>query len=63
MDARVIYCPKCRRKVARWDGKSKINVIVNCKKCKKRIVYHVDKLETEIKNIPQRNLSSGKTFY
>lgn len=60
---KTIYCPSCKRRVATWNGQSIINLIINCKKCKKRIVYHVDTGETEIKNIPPRNTSSGMTFY
>lgn len=59
---KIIYCPRCGRKVATWDGRTSINLIVNCKKCKKRVVYHVSTGETEIKNIPPRKCSSGLTF-
>lgn len=59
---KTIYCPKCGRKVGTYDGRSTINKICRCKKCNKRIVYHVDTGETEIKNIPKRNCSSGMTF-
>nr|DAI20843.1 MAG TPA: cysteine-rich protein [Bacteriophage sp.]DAW30546.1 MAG TPA: cysteine-rich protein [Bacteriophage sp.] len=37
-------------------------VIGRCKKCNKRVVYYVDNGETEIKDIPQRNCSSGVTY-
>lgn len=59
---KTIYCPKCGRKVGTWDGRSTINVIFRCRKCNKRIVYHVDTGEVERKDIPKRNCSSGKTF-
>lgn len=62
-EPKTIYCPRCGRKVATYDGRSTINVIANCKKCKERVVYHVDTGETEIKPIPPRNTSSGMTFY
>ena len=62
-EPKTIYCPRCGRKVAIWDGRSIINVIANCKKCNKRIVYHVDTGETERKDIPPRNCTSGMTFY
>ena len=62
-EPKTIYCPKFGRKVATWDGRSTINVIAHCKMCKKRIVYHVDTGETEIKPSPPRNCSSGMTFY
>lgn len=61
-EQKTIYCTQCGRKVATYDGKSKINVIARCKKCRKRVVYHVDTGETEIKPIPQRKCSSGMTF-
>ena len=57
-----IYCPKCGRKSGTWDGKSTINVICKCKKCNKRIVYHVVNGVTEIKEIPPRQSSSGLNF-
>lgn len=60
---KTIYCPRCKHKVAHYDGKSQINIIANCKKCKKRIVYHVDTDKVELKNIPKRPCSSGMTFY
>ena len=60
---KTIYCPMCKRKVGAWDGRSTTNVIVvGCKKCHKRIVYHVDTEETEVSKIPMRNTSSGMTF-
>lgn len=62
-EPKTIYCPRCGRKVANYDGRSSINVIVHCKKCKMRVVYHVDTDITEIKKIPPRNTSSGMTFY
>ena len=58
-EEKKIYCPKCGRT---HDARSTINKICRCKKCNKRIVYHVDTGETEIKNIPKRNCSSGMTF-
>lgn len=62
-EAKIIYCPRCGRKVATYDGRSTINVIANCKKCRKRVVYYVDTKKAEIKPIPPRNCSSGKTFH
>ena len=61
--SRTIYCPTCGRRVATYDGKSKTNIIVNCRKCNKRVVYNINSGNTESKRIPQRNTSSGKTFY
>lgn len=62
-EPKTIYCPSCGRKVGTYDGRSTINQIVNCKKCRKRVVYHVGNGVTEIKPIPPRNCSSGVTFY
>lgn len=60
--SKTIYCPKCGRRVATWDGRSTIDVIVNCRKCNKRVIYRVATGETEIKRIPIRGTSSGKTI-
>lgn len=59
---KTIYCPRCNRKVGTWDGRSTINIVAKCNKCKKRVVYHVDTGKTEIKPIPPRNCSSGMIF-
>lgn len=59
---KTIYCSNCGRKVGTHDGRSTINKICRCKNCNKRVVYHVDTGETEIKRIPKRNCSSGMTF-
>ena len=61
-EVRKIYCPKCNRRVGAWDGRSKINVIVNCRNCSKRIIFDVETQETIVKNIPLRATSGGKTF-
>lgn len=63
MAEKTIYCPKCGRKVATYDGKSTIDKIADCKKCHKRVIYRVTTGETELKDIPVRATSSGKTFY
>lgn len=60
---KTIYCPKCYRRVAEWDGRSTIDVVARCNKCRKRIVYRIDSKKTEVKEIPLRNTSSGVTFW
>ena len=62
-ELKTIYCPKCGRKVATWDGRSTINILVKCKKCNKLVVYDVESEEVKIKAIPQRTTSSGMRFY
>lgn len=57
-----MLCPQCNNYVGTWDGRSTMNFIGRCNKCKKRGVYHADSGETEIKDIPKRNCSSGMTF-
>ena len=59
---KTIYCPSCGRKVGTYDGRSTINHITRCRKCNKRVVYHIDTGETEIKPLPKRTCSSGMTF-
>lgn len=39
-----------------------MNYITRCNRCRKRVIYHIDTGETEIKDIPKRNCSSGMTF-
>lgn len=58
-EPKTIYCPKCNRKVGKWDGKSTVNVICKCKNCNRRIVYHVGFDVVETKEIPPRSQSSG----
>ena len=62
-EPKTIYCPKCGRKVATWDGRSTINISVRCKKCDKLVVYDVKNEKTIIKEIPKRTTSSGMIFY
>lgn len=62
-EPKTIYCPKCGRKVATWDRKSTNNIQVKCNKCKKLVIYEIDSEKTIIKDLPQRNQSSGMRFY
>ena len=62
-EPKTIYCPKCGRKVATWDGRSTINISVKCKKCNKLVVYDIENEKVKIKEIPQRTTSSGMRFY
>lgn len=61
--AKTIYCPRCSRRVAEWDGRSTIDVVARCDKCRKRIVYRIASKKTEVKDIPPRNTASGVTFW
>ena len=63
MFKKIIYCPKCGRKVATWDCKSSINIVVECRNCKKMVVFDVESKETIIKDMPVRAASSGLRFY
>lgn len=57
-----IFCQKCNSHVGTWDGRSTINHITRCNKRRKRVIYHIETGETEVKDIPKRNCSSGMTF-
>lgn len=57
-----IHCPVCGRYVGAYDERSTTNFISRCSKCNKRVIYHIDTRETEVKDIPKRNCSSGVTF-
>lgn len=59
---RNIYCPKCNRRVASWDGKSTINIVAKCEKCKKLVVFRPDTMTTIQKDLPYRATSSGMTY-
>lgn len=62
IEPKTIYCPRCNRKVGTYDGRSTTNLITRCNKCRKRIIYHIDTDEIEVKDLPQRNTASGMTF-
>lgn len=62
-EPKTIYCPKCGRKVATWDGKSTIDIQVKCNKCKKLVVYKIDSEKAIIKDLPERSQSSGMRLY
>lgn len=62
-EPKIIYCPKCGRRVMNWDGKASIDMAANCKNCHKRIVFYPINQVLEIKDIPARAQSSGKRFY
>lgn len=57
-----IFCPSCGRKAGTWDGRSTIDKIVKCKKCRKLVIYRTETGITENRTIPKRNCSSGTTF-
>lgn len=57
-----IFCPECNSHVGTYDGRSTMNVISRCSKCRKRVVYYVDSREIELKPLPQRTCGSGLTF-
>lgn len=63
MSKGIIYCPKCYRKLGSCSEKATIPKVVDCKECKKRIVYNPVTGNTEVNPIPARPLASGKTFY
>ena len=62
-EPKTIYCPKCGRKVATWDGRSKNNVSAKCSKCRKLVVYDTEIKEVKLIEVPPRIASSGMRFY
>ncbi len=60
---KVIYCPKCKRKVTKWDGKATINPLARCKNCNVMVMYDIRNDVTKIIDKPVRSQSSGLTFY
>lgn len=62
-ETKIIYCPRCNRKVTSYDGRSKINPLGRCKKCNKQIIYDIQTSEIKLMDIPPRTTSSGLTFY
>lgn len=60
---KTIYCPRCGRKVAIYDGKGKVNVRARCHKCEKDVVYNPNTDETKMTRVLERNCSSGVTFW
>lgn len=62
-EAKKIYCPRCHRAVATYDGRSTINPIAKCRKCQKLVVYDIEKDSVTMKKMPKRVCSSGMRFY
>lgn len=63
MVSKIIYCPGCNRKLGSCDSRTTIPKVIDCKECKKRVVYNPVSKNIEVKPIPERITSSGKTFY
>lgn len=61
-ETKTIYCPRCGHKATIYDGRSSINPIAKCRKCKKLVIYDIAKDEAKLKDVPQRDCSSGMRF-
>lgn len=59
---REIYCPSCQRYLGRYDGRGTINPIINCRKCRKQVIFDIATRDLIVKDIPRRESSSGMTF-
>ena len=59
---KTIYCPRCGRKVATHDGRSTMNISVECRKCHKKVVFYPENGKTKLKSLTIRSTSSGMTF-
>lgn len=62
-EPKTIYCPQCYRKAGTYDGKSKINPQMKCRKCNKLIVYDIATDTVSVQKIPGRTQGSGVRFY
>lgn len=62
-EPKTIYCPQCYRKCGVYDGKSKINPQMKCRKCNKLIAYDIATDTVSVKKIPERICGSGVRFY
>ncbi len=61
-EEKIVYCPKCGRRVAHWDGRTMTPIAGYCRNCWKKVVYYPDNDETVVRKIPERNTSSGVTY-
>ena len=59
----TIYCPFCKTKVGTHDGRTKTNVLCPCSKCRKLVIFDVEKMEAYIDSMPERASSSGKRYF
>lgn len=63
---KTIYCPRCGRKVATHDGRSTMNISVECRKCHKKVVFLSGEWKNRIKissvscNIQRNDLYLGE---
>ena len=57
-----VTCPKCGKRIGKSPTKAKGIQIFNCRNCWKRIWFNSTTGESEVKEMPQRDTSSGYTF-
>lgn len=62
-EPKIIYCPKCKRKVFSIYGKTTMQAMGICKKCNKAIHYDPNTEIIKVDKVPPRATSSGMTFY
>ena len=58
-----IYCKRCGRQVATYDGKASANIEVKCKKCNVLVIFRPSNGTVELTDLPKRVTASGKRFY
>ena len=58
-----IYCPRCDKAVAHYDGNTKNTIKVKCKNCNKLVVYSPKLGYAILTELPPRVTSSGMRFY
>ena len=58
----TISCPICKNVIGGHNPDTTTNSIYRCRKCNKRVVYHIDSEKITIKNFPSKITSSGVSF-
>lgn len=62
IEVQNVYCPICKDKVGRYDGKRTINLVCTCVNCNKSVIFDVNSGETSYKKREIRSTSSGARF-
>lgn len=57
------YCPKCGHKIMSWNGITLQPISVKCKTCNKLAVFYPMTKKVLLKDLPDREQTSGMRFY
>ena len=62
-DPKKLYCPKCGRRVGTHDGRSTINFVVKCTRCKRLVIFNPNTGRIFNDKVPELRSSIGTRFY